>query len=172
MSFVEIFMQKGVAALTDGGWGEAGYRWGTMLFFGGMIITALLDVVVHVVSNINGMKASKNATNVTEIRMSPPVQASESGDSGKVTADAVTPEQLEDGKAGSVQADVESEKSAEEVQSVDHVRHLSSCPPQLDSMQPRLAMHACWHRHKLALCCASTLVVCRWQRCRHATQKG
>lgn len=69
VSFVEIFTQKGVAALQDGGWGEDGsYRWGTMLFFGGMFITGLLDLAVHRLSSLAGLSAGKNAANLTEVQ--------------------------------------------------------------------------------------------------------
>lgn len=48
---VEIFMIKGVGALTDGGWGEDGaYRGGTMLLFCGMVITFFLDMVAHMIT--------------------------------------------------------------------------------------------------------------------------
>jgi len=52
VSFVEIFMQKGVVEL-QAIWGDdEGYRYGTMFFFGGMVITAILDRIVHLITNL------------------------------------------------------------------------------------------------------------------------
>lgn len=61
-------MQKGVPALIDGGWGEdGGYRYGTMLLFGGMVITGLLDLLVHFVSKFAGVNEEIDANRVPEV---------------------------------------------------------------------------------------------------------
>lgn len=68
VSFVEIFMQKGVQALVDCGWGEdGGYRYGTLLLFAGMIVTGLLDLLVHYVSKYAGVNESIDANRVPEV---------------------------------------------------------------------------------------------------------
>ena len=68
VSFVEIFMQKGVVALVDGGWSEDdGYRYGTMLLFAGMLITGLLDILVHFVSKFAGVNEEIDANRVPEV---------------------------------------------------------------------------------------------------------
>lgn len=62
-------MQKGVAALVDGGWSEDdAYRWGTLLLFSGMFATALLDLLVHGVSALAGKNQSVDATTVPEVK--------------------------------------------------------------------------------------------------------
>lgn len=61
-------MQKGVPALIDGGWGEdGGYRYGTLLLFGGMVITGLLDLLVHFVSKFAGVNEEIDANRVPEV---------------------------------------------------------------------------------------------------------
>lgn len=61
-------MSKGVPALAEGGWGEdGGYRYGTMLVFAGMIITGILDLLVHFVSKNAGVNESIDATKVPEV---------------------------------------------------------------------------------------------------------
>lgn len=68
MSFVEIFMTKGVPALESGGWGEDGsYRYGTLLFFGGMVVTFMLDLLVHFISRFAGKNKEHDPNIVTEI---------------------------------------------------------------------------------------------------------
>lgn len=68
VSFVEIFMAKGVPALQEGGWGEdGGYRNGTLLLFGGMIITGILDLLVHMVSKYAGKNDTIDANTVPEV---------------------------------------------------------------------------------------------------------
>lgn len=49
VSFVEIFMSKGVPALASEWSEDAAYRNATFMFFGGMAITSLLDKLVHVI---------------------------------------------------------------------------------------------------------------------------
>eukprot|EP00892_Ulva_mutabilis_P010489 jgi/Ulvmu1/7812/UM004_0041.1 len=69
VSFVEIFMTKGLEALVDGGWNEDdAYRWGTIMFFGGMFATGLLDLLVHGVSHLAGNNKNKDATAVQEVK--------------------------------------------------------------------------------------------------------
>ena len=47
VSFVDIFVGKGLAELEEP-WGEAGAMgWGTLLFFSGMAVTWLLHALVH-----------------------------------------------------------------------------------------------------------------------------
>lgn len=115
-------MQKGVAALDAGGWGETGgYRYGSLLFFGGMIITALLDVIVHAVSDCAGMRASKKAENITEIRGA--AQATQGERTGELKAKE--PADLEAGVPAAADAatdDSGSESPKSEHPPMDHVR--------------------------------------------------
>lgn len=62
-------MSKGVAALVDGGWNEDdAYRWGTLMLFGGMLATALLDLLVHAVSHCAGKNKNIDANTVPEVK--------------------------------------------------------------------------------------------------------
>lgn len=62
-------MSKGVPALVDGGWGEdEAYRYGTLLLFGGMVLTGILDLLVHFVTKLAGANESIDATKVPEVR--------------------------------------------------------------------------------------------------------
>jgi hypothetical protein len=123
VSFVEIFMSKGVTALDEGGWGAAGYRWGTMLFFGGISITALLDALVHFLSSLAGQSPDKYTASVTEMRTS-----NLNKDGTPVSACAIEKQpsadslpDLESGPADSVTC------PSQELQPVDvcHLRHCS-----------------------------------------------
>ena len=111
-------MQKGVTALTRGGWGEAGYRWGTMLLFGGMAVTAMLDLLVHFISNYAGVNKSIDATAVPEVSAD---RSSEEND--RKAKDSVVVTDLEAGTASS--EDAESPHGcAACANEVDHVRSL------------------------------------------------
>ena len=66
---VEIFMIKGVGALTDGGWGEdGGYRGGTILLFVGMIMTWLLNMVANHLTNYAFAMEKKDAEDDSETK--------------------------------------------------------------------------------------------------------
>ena len=122
VSFVEIFMQKGVAALQEGGWGEPGYRWGTLLFFGGMVLTGILDLIVHFVSVCAGTQqpvgTNASAALPAEVRQAESQKEGSGGDSATEIA-SKTPEQLE---AGSAPESVASEPAEPEIQAVEEVR--------------------------------------------------
>jgi hypothetical protein len=72
-------MQKGVDALVSGGWSEdSAYRWGTVLLFAGMLVTALLNCVVHVVSAYAGVNEAVDATALNEVSNTSPRNSTES----------------------------------------------------------------------------------------------
>lgn len=111
VSFVEIFLQKGVVALEDGGW-ENGYRWGTLLFFGGMAITAVINVIVHRLSDAADKKKARSLPDV-----------SESGKEASATKDA------KDLEAGTVTSDSsDSAPIAAPVRCPSPLRHSTARP--------------------------------------------
>lgn len=119
VSFVEIFMQKGVTALIDGGWGEdGGYRNGTLLLFAGMVLTGILDLLVHFVSKFAGVNEDIDATKVPEVER----QSSESAH--KPATDMVVAD-MEAGKKASDEQETSPHITIEH----DHVRqHFISVP--------------------------------------------
>lgn len=123
VSFVEIFMSKGVPALIDGGWSEdEAYRWGTIMFFGGMFATGLLDLVVHGVSYIAGHNDNVDATTVPEVK----------GISGSASQKTIS--SMEEGKAVA-RTDTSSETSGSDIADPvdqDAPVHLAHTPDDID----------------------------------------
>jgi hypothetical protein len=119
---VEIFMQKGVAALTDGGWGENGaYRWGTALLFAGMLATGVLDVIVHIISNHAGVNSTIDATTVPEVSAA---RANEAKDAAK-------PEN----KSAAVVADLEAGTAASEYEGCESCGGCGPCADHVDHVR-------------------------------------
>merc|ERR1719172_511525 len=64
ISFVEIFSIKAVEGFEDAGHTrEEAKRYSTLLFFGGMLITFLLDVLVHLLGFDHGFKFDQDGSN-------------------------------------------------------------------------------------------------------------
>jgi hypothetical protein len=117
-------MQKGVKALINGGW-DAGYRYGTLLLFGGMVLTGILDLLVHFLSDFAGENEDIDATKVPEVVGSSSSDAADSRDTSiRKSTDVVA-----DMEAGKVSADAHSNSSPVAVAFVGHVRSLSRCVP-------------------------------------------
>lgn len=110
-------MSKGVPALIDGGWSEdEAYRWGTIMFFGGMFATGLLDLVVHGVSYIAGHNDNVDATTVPEVK----------GISGSASQKTIS--SMEEGKAVA-RTDTSSETSGSDIADpVDQVHSRTTHP--------------------------------------------
>jgi hypothetical protein len=116
-------MKKGVTALSKTSWGEnKGYQYGTLLFFGGMVIIAILDLIVHFLSNLAGMNKKKEAANVSEMTHA----SNAEGDSKDIIK--ADPGELEAGprSEGPPPSDVSSESRPNEIQPIDHVRLCAS----------------------------------------------
>lgn len=107
-------MQKGVQALTDGGW-EHGYRWGTLLLFAGMIVTGLLDLLVHFVSKYAGINEEMDANRVPEVGG---CKSSET----RVSADKPSTDVVANMEAGNMSADEQDNSPSITHEHLDNVR--------------------------------------------------